>query len=263
MMFEVDIAVSESGRKSPQYTLESDLSGEVSLLDFLKFTKQSLILIADEVFREEKLKGFDKNPVVVVDGRAGKRVEDVSPLGQIELVARTSSLEILKETYEGLIHRSKILTGTYIDSHYVFLNGTQVATDMPSLLLWLASGPAIKDKDVIRFVNIQPYARRLELLGVTNQRQQNRMEKSRRKKGGRTITGGKIRAPNGTYFLTARAIRSKYKRNSNIRFTFITGASLGITGSFKSAGKYKRKKSASRTYLYPTIVITIQERGVT
>lgn len=257
----IELNVTESGRKKPKYTLVSDLNGEVSLEDFLNFTKSSLIIIADQVLREEQANGFDKSPVTIVDGRQNKAVIDVNPLGSIRFVSRKSMSEIILETYNALLGRSKVLTGRYKSSNYVFLNGKQVATDLKSLETWIATSPDFQEKDMIRFVNIQPYARRLERLGVTAQRTQNRRTESRmNNKSARREASKKILSPNGTYFLTARAIRAKYKNNSVIRFTFLPGSSLGIPGTFK--GGRKGKNSAGRPYLYPTILISVQEGGI-
>jgi len=263
--FSVDYSVYEGGRKAPQYTLETDLNGELSLAEFVEMVRSNLIVIADQVLREEQSNGFDPDPVVIVDGRVGKPVYNVKPFGQIEFVARGNMKEIILETYEAILHRSPVDTGQYIKSHYVFLNGRQVATDSTSLNSWLATDPDFKDSDLIRFVNIQPYARKLERLGVTAQRQQSRSVNSRDKRG---RTGTKVLVPNGTYYLTTRAIQRKYKRNSSVKFAFISGTQLGLTASFKTAtsgarggGRGKLKKPG-RTYLYPSITILVSESGI-
>jgi hypothetical protein len=256
--FSVDLSVFEKGRKRPEYTLDSDLSGEITLEDLLKWTKATLIITADTVLKEEQDRGFDKQPLLLVDGRKGKDVSSVNPLGQIEFLARQDFGRVLVEAYEALLDRSKVLTGRYKASHYVFLNGQQVATDLATLKTWLKSGVEFKDEDRIRIVNIQPYARRLELLGVTAQRSKQKLEdKGRRRK---VTTGVTIKVPNGAYQLTTRAIKSKYKNNVGIRFTFIPGSSMGLAGTFK--GGRRGKNSAGRAYLYPSIVFSISERGI-
>lgn len=256
--FAVEVSVTESGRKRPEYTLDSDLNGEISLQDFLEYVKGALIVTADTVLREEQSMGFDKKPIVVVDGSSNKSLVNVSPFGKIEFVSRVNVGELLIEVYEGLLFRSPVLTGMYKSSHFVFVNGKQVASDMESLKAFLAANPEFKVNDLIRFVNIQPYGRKLERLGVTAQRKQSRTVRSRDKK--RAAAGDRVRAPNGAYFLTTRSIKSKYKNNTQIYFTFISGASLGIKGSFKNPGR-RGKNSAGRPYLYPTIVIKIREGG--
>lgn len=256
-VFDVKISVTEKGKKRPEYTIDSDLDGEITLQDLLEYTKAVLIVTADEVLKEAQSRGFDQYPVVTVDGRPGKPVSAVSPLGQIEFTARQDIREILLETYNSILFRSKVLTGRYKSSHFVFLNGQQVATDLRSLEAWLNTGPQITDKDTIRIVNIQPYARKLERYGITAQRSKSRYEKRRKPKANK---GAYFLSPNGTYFLTARAIKSKYKRNSIIRFTFLPGSSLGLSASFKTGRR--GKNSAGRPYLYPSLVISVQGRGV-
>lgn len=257
----VDIKVTESGRNAPEYQLDSDLNGEITLQDLLEYTKSSLILIAHEVLKEEQDAGFDKNPVVAVDGRVGKPVENVSPLGSIEFTSKADINQMLIDTYVSLLDRSPVLTGRYKSSHFVFLNGTQVATDLSSLSNWLTSEPKFKDSDIIRFVDIQPYARKLERLGVTAQRTQSRSSRSQDKRG---RSGAKVLVPNGTYYLTYRAVKRKYKRNSSIGFGYISGASLGLADrSQQHYFKTKRKsEKVSRTYLYPTIAISVDANGV-
>lgn len=258
--FSVDIQVYESGKKKPEYTLESDLEGELTLKELLEFTKSSLIVISDVVLKEEQSEGFDNQPVVAVDGKVGKPVSSVNPLGQIEFTARADMKNILLDAYEALLFRSRVLTGRYKSSHFVFLNGTQVATDLSSLTAWLATEPQFKDKDLVRIVNIQPYARKLERFGITAQKKNNiRVEKGR-KKG--SNPGKLLQVPNGTYHLTVRAIRSKYKRNSSIRFAFLSGGQLGISGVFKTSGR-RGRGSVGRPYLYPTILIAVNEKGIT
>lgn len=259
MKFEVDLSVYENGRRRPEYTLETDINGEISLADLLEFTKSALIITADEVLKDAQSEGFDKSPVVVVDGRTNKPVSAVNPLGSIEFVSRVNVSDLLIDAYEGILGRSPVLTGRYKSSHYVFLNGTQVANDLSSLKAWIATNPRFTDKDLIRFVNIQPYGRKLERLGVTSQRQQARTSKYKDKRSGKSRT--KMYQPNGTYFLTARALKSKYKRNSSIKFGFISGGLLGLTASFKKSGR-PGKGSSGRPYLYPTITISLSERGV-
>lgn len=256
--FTVDFEVTESGRKAPEYTLETDLNGSISLLDFLKFTKQALLSTAVEVLHDAQGDGFDRNPIVAVDGRVGKDPATVNPFGQIEFTSRVNVSDLLVETYEALLGRSPVLTGRYKSSHYVFLNGKQVANDLSSLKSWVATNPEFSEKDLVRFVNIQPYGRKLERLGVTAQRTRSRTSRTKDKRSGQVRE--RFRQPNGAYFLTARAIKAKYKRNQSIRFGFISGAQLGVSGAFKS-GRPGRN-SAGRPYLYPTITIYLNERGM-
>lgn len=231
---------------------------EMELTDLLRWTKSQLIVIADQVLAEEQANGFDKKPVTIVDGRKNKSVQEVSPLGSIEFVSRQQFGTVLLDAYNALLELSKVKTGRYKASHYVFLNGVQKATDLSSLENWLKTNPSFKENDLVRIVNIQPYGRRLELLGVTAGRTNPRREDRGRRKG--IKTGVTIKKPNGAYQLATRRVKNKYKQNSTVNFTFIPGSLLGIAGSFKRgrAGK----NSAGRTYLYPSMVFKVQERGI-
>lgn len=256
-LIDIKVEISENGRKKPEYSLDTDLNGEVTLQELLEFTRQSLIVIADATLTEEQTFGFDKEPVLTVDGITGRPIQKVNPLGQIEFTSRINIEDLLITTYSALLDRSKVDTGRYKSSHYVFLNGAQVATDLDTLNNWLNTSPEFKNSDIIRIVNIQPYARKLERLGVTAQRSN---PKTSHRRGDKTKSKPKVIVPNGTYALTVRAIKGKFKRNSNIRFTFLPGSSLGLSGSFK--GGRKGRNSSGRPYLYPTIVITLNERGL-
>jgi len=256
MKISVEMTVQEAGviNESRGYLRDS----AIELKDLLEWTKSQLIVIADQALTEEQAKGFDKEPIMLVDGKQNRSVKSVSPLGQIEFVARAGFQEVLFDTYISLMRRSPVKTGRYVDSHYVFHNGVQVANDFSRLQRWANSGPELKDNDTIRIVNIQPYARRLELLGVTAQRTQSRKEDAGRRN--KRKKGTMVKMPNGAYQLTTRAIRAKYKNNLGIRFTFLPGTSLGLSGVFKGG---RKKNSSGRPYLYPTIVFTINSRGLT
>jgi len=266
--FGVEFSVYENGRKAPEWTIDSDLGGQQSLADFLNFTKQTLIVVADEVLAEEQAQGFDKTPVIVVDGRPGKNVFDVNPLGSIEFVSRANMSDILLATYEAILDKSPIKSGGYKSANLVTYNGTQIASDLPQLTAWLNQNQNFQNKDKIRFVNAEPYARKLERHGVTSDSARAaRVLKSKqdRKLAGKSVN---VLAPNGVYYLTYRAIRNKYKRNSNIAFEFIPGEQLGVTGGIGADGTRKRtnfvakRGKPGRTYLYPSILITVAEDGI-
>lgn len=266
--FTVDFAVYEKGKKAPQYTIESDINGEISLADFLQFTKNNLIVIADTVLKEEQSAGFDKDPIVRVDGRTGVPVSKVSPLGKLEFISRQSIKEIVQFIYNQIEFKSPVRSGLYKKSNYVFLNGRQVANDAATLQSWLATNPQVENKDKLRFVNIQPYARKLERRGVTGQRVQNRLRKSKDDRGRSGRSDGKVLAPNGTYYLAMRAASRIYKFNSKIRFAYLPGSDFGLSAKFLTKdgqGKVrlnKKQLKKSRTYLYPTITIQVDSGGL-
>ena len=251
------IEVKESGRSSPGYSINSDLKGEVTLKELLEFTKSSLIVIANQSLREEQSKGFDKSPIVVVDGNASKDVANVHPLGKIEFISKANMSAILLETYNSILGRSPVLFGVYKKSNLVLWNNKVVASDLASLNSWLLSNPKFNENDLIKFVNVQPYARKLERLGVTIDRMKTRTVSRKDRKSGKVRQ--RLLQPNGTYFLTARAIRAKYKFNSIIKFTFIAGGELGLAAKFKTS---RRPSEKLRAYIYPAIVISVQQGGL-
>ncbi len=282
--FDVGVQVYQNGRKVPKYRVDTDLGGNITLEDLFAYTKGTLIGIADAVLREELANGFDPGYVTVVDNQFNKPIIDVNPIGKIEFQARQEMKTICLETLQLIISKSPVDTGRYKNSHVVFLNGTQIATDIAGLTAWFASNPVLKDQDLFRFVNFQPYARKLERLGVTAgdgkfSSRSIRKDKSRDKRG---RSGTHILAPNGVYFLTSRAIRRKYKKNSVIAFKFISGSEgfLNVPGQFKThnpsgarnvgkglnysgRGTHKIKPpNQGRHYLYPSITISVDTSGI-
>lgn len=264
MDFKVEVSIRETGRmgKYNKYSLDDDLAGEMTLTELLEYTKSSLLITADQVLKEELAAGFPKDFVTLVDGVKNKPVVAVDPLGKIEFVSKRDFSEVLLFTYKGLLDRSPVDTGLYKDSHYVFLNGTQVATNLSTLEGWLKTNPEIKDSDKVRIVNIQPYGRKLERFGI---RAGERGNIGRRRERKQTKKSGDVKIyfnqPNGAYFVTSRSVASKYKNNVGIKFSFISGGQLGIAGSFKGQRAGKKNRSG-RPYLYPSIILSIGE-GIT
>lgn len=276
MPIKVEFSVTEKGKKAPEYTIESDLQGEVSLKDFLDFTKSNLILIADQVLREEQAKGFDKNPVVTVDGRVGKPVINVNPLGSITFTARSNAKDMMLEIYRYILDKSPVDTGNYISNNIVFFNGGLIAKSYDQLAEWFSKDPKIGDNDFFRFVNTAPYARKLERFGVSAGRmRKNRRERRQKSRDKEQRSGAEIRAPNGAYYLAAKSANRKYRNNAKIYFNFIPGSQITFADkteneSFQSK-KFKTPSRASRqrrpprspsTYLYPCIKVYIVGAGI-
>ncbi len=234
--------------------LENDLNGESTLADLLTFTKKSLITISQEVLRDAQLRGFDREPLTLVDGRAGKPIEQVSPLGKISFVARANPVEVVILTYESVYNRSRVLSGRYRQSHVLLQNGRSVADTLSGVKAWAASAK-IGKKDIFHIVNYQPYARKLENLGVTQDKDSGEIKRKGRvrkeKKTSRTF-----RQPNGAYHLGYRAAYRKYGKNAKISFVWLTGTDIGVPGVFKRPGR-----GSGRPYVYPAIRITLREGG--
>lgn len=267
--FQVSMSVKEDGKNKDEYRLENDLNGELTLEELVKYAKRTLIVVADKALREEQAKGFDSKPVVTVDNITGKPVADVKPFGKIEFNSRVTESDLLVPILKGLLERSKVDHGTYIESHFVFYNGILVANTVAELEEFTKNSQ-FKNGDVIRFVNLMPYAGKLERLGVTggaNGRQQARRVLSTSKK--KREQGIKVRVPNGAYQLTLRATQRISKRNASIKFAWINGASLNLAGvrTTTKDGKKLRttfhpKSGRKGSYVYPSIVVRIGEVGL-
>lgn len=266
--FEAYISVKEIGNRNKSYDLQTDLDGEVTLKDFLDFTKRTLQTVAIDALKEEQARGFDKKPIVAVDGSVNKSIANVNPLGKIEFISSsTTSYKIIEDIYIEILAASKIDTGTYISGNYVFHNGVRVATTLSELRQWIKSAPQVKPNDIIRYVNVVPYARRIERLGVTAGRTRQKYVKSKdkQKRSGEYILGA-----NGPYFLASRRAIRDYKYNGKVSFRYILGSTLGLSnlpgiakdGSpLRKGYKPSKKNSKAGPYLYPSIQLNILPGG--
>lgn len=259
----VEYTVTEKGRRAPQYTLDSDVNGAVTLQDFLQYTKNIIIAVARDALKDEQSRGFDQTPVVKVDNKFNAPIESVNPFGQIEFIARASVKELLLFSYESIIGRSRVATGRYLKSNIVSFNGEEIARDMKEFQSWLENKKSFKDTDRIRFVNIAPYANKLELDGLAKGSASPKSRQVKPRGGGNKVT---VRKPNGTYSLALRAIRNKYKSNSLIKYELVLGSELGLTSPERGSGVGRIRqtgRSKGRTYVYPSILIYLFESGIT
>lgn len=274
IQFNTDIFI--DGVKRDDLKPESDPLAKQSEKELIAELRRTLIFVAERVLKEQQSLGFDKDPVVTVDGNSFKSVQEVKPFGKIVYTSKQAMDIVLGPIYEALLRRSPVDTGLYRDSHFVFFNGKQVANTAAGYKAWIESGPKFKDGDVIRFVNVMPYAGKLEREGRTvsqrtgANRRKKRMVKSTDKP--RFRSGVKVRAPNGTYFLTVKSLARLYKYNSNIRFEWINGRRLDLSeipktnrrgGKLRTNFKPNSKGKSRGPYVYPSIVIRINEKGFT
>jgi len=248
MEFSVDIRVHERGRKSPNWTIDSDLNGNQTLESIQRFTKTALISIHQEVLKEEIGRGFPTNHLTIVDGKHNRPIDSVNPFGSIRSLKKQSLTKIILEIYASLILLSPVDTGLYRKSHYVYKNDSLVATDLSSLRAWIDLEPTIVDKDQLRIVNVTHYAGKLERGGITSRGSARKEGKGRKRKGAVPI----VKKPNGTYALTAQRMKGKYGKNTLIAFEWRPGSKFNIP-------VYHRAK---REYVYPTILIYIFSSGV-
>jgi hypothetical protein len=263
----VDFSVKENGKNSPNYSIDSDLAGEITLEELLKFLKSALIKISYDVLVEEQGKGFDPKPVIVVDNVRGKNVLDVKPTGKIEFYARQDFSKIILTIYEGILQRSPVDSATYIESHVVSVNGELVAKNLDEVKSWVQKAQ-VKAGDVIRIVNLVPYAGKLERESITvaGEKGSKRMTKSRSKKNRSAGIKSEVRAPNGAYFLTLRSARRQFGKVATFKFDWINGRYLDFSvakSQSNSGKKFRRffKKRKKGQYAYPSLSIIIGEGG--
>ena len=268
MSLRASILISESGSRNVREGRDV-FSEDANLKEFLLDIKDVLIQVSQDALREEQRAGFDPNPITIVDGIFNKPISAVFPLGSIEFVSTSvEALQVIKDTYAEIYRLSKIVTGTYIAYNYVFVNGRVVARTVPELDSWIATNPQLKPRDIIRFVNLTAYARRLEYLGVTAQRQ--RARKTNPKRHEKRKNDKKLPRPNGVYYLATRVIRAKYRGNVGAYFGFILGREIdsSLIPSRTLAGKKmrntfdsSRNPKNSGSYLYPSVKLVINSRG--
>lgn len=275
MRLEASIEVFENGLVSERLSGIKDVNGKQTLDELLSNLKEYLIRVAHQALTEEQAAGnFPKEYITLVDGQRNKPVINVRPFGRIDFVTQAVLHEDLLIVYDEIIKKSKIVTGMYVANNYVFVNNRYVASSMTELEGWVNRKPNLKVGDVIQFVNVAPYARMLEIKGTRAGKVSFKERRQKYSKGSSQKHGkeGTFRAPNGAYFLAARAIRKSYKANFKIRFTFIPGDALGIGSSvfIKSNGRQKfrttfdkgHKGSAGRPYIYPAVELRIVSGGL-
>jgi hypothetical protein len=249
----IEVSVVEKGKKSPDWKITNDLDGTWTLNDLLKFAKNALITISSDVLKEEQAKGFDKNPILLVDGKFGTSVDNVKPLGKIQYIAKQNVKNIVMFAYEAVLKRSPEDTGRYLNSNVVTYNGNQVANNLQGLKSWLAR-TEFGEKDKIRIVNTAPYARKLELQGVRKGVRSPKMGKFVRGSTQRPNQNGQIKKPNGAYTLATKAIKAKYGKAVFIKFELLLGSTIGLVG----AGRVRKTgKDIGRPYVYPSILIWV------
>ena len=261
---EISIAVSDNDPDAPTWKLENDLQGKATVLDFKTYIQRSQWMIAGQVLEEEQAKGFDKEPRVRTDNKWGKDPRNVKFMGKIEFFSRRDISESLIDAYELVRERSVVVSGQYLASHYVFLNGTKIAMSASELKMWLAtSSDTLKDGDKIRIVNVTPYAARIEIRGGR--------KALRGKNKGRNQSMQKNSFGSGVYALAARAINTRYKAQGKIKFEMIPNGYAGVyvEASARFRNSYiddnirgNRRNRFNGPYVYPSITFTISGEGI-
>lgn len=241
-----------------------------SFEDLLKYTKQALITISKEVLAEEQQKGFDRKPVRMVDGSFSKTEDNVNPLGKIEYAARQDLKEIALYIYDNIEILSKSSSGTYKRYNVMYWGDSLVATNRSEIISFFESHKGVQGTK-IRFVNLTPYARKLERFGKFKG---NKGKKKYRKSRDDLLRSGSVRksglgqsvmvlAESGTYFQAAQRARSAFKGNSLIKFEILPGGYLGLDKldikNPRGEGMLRKVYAGTNDpYMYPTILLYVQ-----
>jgi hypothetical protein len=262
MALDFSISASERGRgaSNVKWNLTSDVGGEATLKELIEVVRVTQVRVTQDVLEEELSRGFPKDYVEITDGRKGKPFQAVKPFGRINILAKETVSEFVRIMFEQVIQLSKVVTGQYIQSHVLLYNGKGVATSLSQAIQW-AENIELKTGDVIRLLNTAPYARRLELLGVTSRGYNRKTGKSKDKK--RANRGIIVRKPNGAYRQAYRKIRNRFKGSGKLQFKFVPGGEIGgLTGGGRRTFKPKVKGQQGRPYLYPSLVWRVDAGGV-
>lgn len=270
--FSVDVSIREVGAKRNNYTLESDIGGEATLAELFAFHKNVLLDVFNTVLKEEQQNGFSLKPRVKVDGSFNKPLFQLNPFGKIQAFNQANTLNIIADIYNILISKSRIVTGNYVHSNAVFFRGELIARNLIELEAWI-KGNSDRDfgsGDYFTFINLAPYARRLELAGSSfSTKLGKNVKKNKKGKGAR---GNIINKPNGTYYRSFLDLRRKYKQSAGGMYFSFTNAlqqarvlnsgKVGRSGVPFRTNFLNKDGSIGRPYVYPSIRFYINQAGV-
>ncbi|QCO03031.1 hypothetical protein [Azospirillum argentinense] len=180
--------------------------------------RQMLVQAAREAHAEAsaintRALGHPVESVTIVDGRRGAPVESVKAGGVVVhlFAVHQAAIEFTAETLSRL---SPWDTGLYENSHLLLVNGEEVE--------W---GVTVGVDDVATFVNLLPYARRLE-------------------------QGWSDQAPDGVYEVASEIVRARFGNIVNVRFGY-----RHFVG--REAGKHRPTEAGKqRASSYPFIELS-------
>ena len=199
-----------------------------------QWVKENTIAVAQRVLREEVRRGFDSQPVVVTDGMPRRDYLQVKPFGRIEFAARTSMAEAVRWALTELQKRSPVLTGRYVSSHTVMINGAEVQGN-----IWVALRN-VQPTDRVQIVNPQPYARKIE--GATANKRTGR--------GKRAALSRQARS--GVYRVVLRALVNRFGKALFFDFKYVN-----LNTGIKVWGK-RGARRVQRDQVYPALQFFIK-----
>ena len=214
-----------------------------------QWVKEATIKAAETALVAEVAKGFDNQPVVVTDGMPRRDYNSVRPFGRIEFIRRPQMAEAVLWALDMLRKRSPVLTGRYVQSHTVLLNGTEITGDVKAAL------QGVKETDRVQIVNPQPYAKKIE----------GRKARSKGRGANRTktaaVAGQSRQAPRGVYErVVLPMLVRRYGRSMFFDFKFVT-LNSGVKSWGWSGGGAARKRIL-RDHVFPCLNFFIKPTGV-
>lgn len=262
--------IEETGKRKNKraYRIQSDLNGQATLemlqQDNIVMTQQ----IALETLLEEQYRGFERNPRIRVDNKFDKDLDRLRPFGKVEFFSKVFADKFILELYEEIEKLSLEKTGTYKRHNWVYYGNDVVAKNIGELKVFLKAilEFGFKDNDVIRFINVTPYSRKLETRGYVKGKS-GRSERVT-KTGKSRNTGSIISKPNGAYHRAMNRLRNRTGNKALkdlVGFTYTQGGTFGLNpptiqgkyGPMRKKFSEKNMRGGGRPYLYPTIYMVI------
>lgn len=173
--------------------------------------------------------GAKPRHVTFVDGRRGAALENVDPdrgriVFEFDLVR-----DMLVAIAKLLDERSPVRSGAYRRGHRLFAAGVEV----------LPTDPNIPEAEDYTFVNLVPYARKIEI-GKT--------------KSGRDFV---VQVPNRIYERTARDAGRRYGNLAKIRFSYRAPIGGAIV-PYRSGSAASRRGGIERASRAPAIIVSLR-----
>lgn len=196
------------------------------LADFIQdITKQ----VFREALRDEQRVGNLTDPMIITDYVVGRPPDKVKPFGHITAQDKIDLAKVIEEIVQLLDYKSPFLTGRYRLSHIIMVNGVEYN--------WQSTrAPGIGQLDEVQFVNVTPYAKRIE-------------------------QGWSLQAPRGVYKVVQRYIERKYGKLIYTKFTYRTLNLGGMVTRYIGYNKKPLRQPQRVAAIYPVIALRVLDRS--
>lgn len=239
-----------------------------------KFLRVVTVSTANQVLKEEQAKGtFPRDRKLYttwVDNSPRKQEIQVRFGGKISYIQR----QALSEVYEFILRRIEDLAPIgpgpkkgkepfrrrhYYESTVMLVNGKAVITEGQAAgdikILALRGLKNIKPSDRVQFMNVQPYARRIEQ-GKTEYRSVGKGVWRRQRDRDTAFAkpfNWSLQAPNGVFKVVAREAARRFKGVAQVRFTYAQAPALGYA--------FKDLRSGDRINQFYPVIVVRTDRG--